>query len=83
VGDADVKALRRLVRADWELQEKRLGRSIHSPGAIRDAVRRAALLLDNLRRRGDVGGLSAAAADLKQFAARCEKGPPLNEDERA
>ena len=49
LAEADAGALQPLVHADWELQEKRLGRSPQSPEAIRAALRRAALLLEDLR----------------------------------
>ncbi|MBM4000504.1 MAG: hypothetical protein FJ297_13370 [Planctomycetes bacterium] len=42
---ADSAAMRAAVLADWDLQEKRLGRSPHSPEAIQAAAKRGALLL--------------------------------------
>ena len=64
--DADAAALQAMVHADWELQEKRLGRLPQSPEAIRAALRRAALLLEDLRgidgrgRSGRRGGRTAS-----------------------
>jgi len=45
-------ALRTAVLADWEAQEKRLGRECRSPEAIRDAVHRGRQLLDCLDPQG-------------------------------
>ncbi|MCR4411992.1 MAG: hypothetical protein NUV77_06150 [Thermoguttaceae bacterium] len=75
-------ALRALVVADWEAQERRLGRAPHSPEAIRDAARRAGLLLDDLRTVPGVGDLSAASAALGRLAARAEHAEALDEPSR-
>jgi len=47
--DPEATALQLMVQADWALQERRLGRSPQSPAAIRQALRRANLLLADLR----------------------------------
>ncbi len=70
-GDADDLAA--LVRADWEAQERRLGRAPHSPEAIRAALQRAARLLDDLRED---------AAGLRRLAARAEEMSSLDEAAR-
>ena len=49
LAEADAGALLPLVHSDWELQEKRLGRSPQSPEAIRAALQRGARLLEDLR----------------------------------
>ena len=67
---ADAGAMRAQVRADWEMQEKRLGRSAQSPEAIRAALRRAGLLLEDLPRVGGVPDLSADAARLAASSSR-------------
>jgi len=59
-----------MVRADWEAQEKRLGRTPQSPEAIQAAVKRASLLLENLRGIENMPALSVEAAGLQRLADR-------------
>ncbi len=59
------ETLSALVRADWEAQEQRRGRSPASPGAIQEAQERAGRLLEELR---DMPG----APDLKREGAVLE-----------
>ncbi len=80
VGDA--AAMRAMVRTDWELQEKRLGRLPQSPEAIRAAVRRAGLLLENLRGLEGVPDLSAEAAELRRLAEVAQGVSSLDEAAR-
>ena len=70
-----------MVHADWELQEKRLGRSPQSPEAIRAALRRAALLLDDLRGNQGLGHLAAEAAELDGWP-RARRSASLDEPGR-
>ncbi|HNQ88688.1 MAG TPA: hypothetical protein PKM73_08750 [Verrucomicrobiota bacterium] len=79
---ADPAALRAAVLADWDLQERRLGRSPQSPEAIRAALRRAALLLQDLQRLPTVGDLSAERAELERLNAHAENGARLDEPRR-
>jgi len=79
---ADAAAMRAVVRADWELQEKRLGRTPHSPEAIRDALRRAGLLLEDLRQVEGVPDLSAEAAELRRLAEAADRLSSLDEPAR-
>ena len=78
----NVAALRALVQADWQSQERRWGRSPDSPEAIHAAVRRARLLLEDLCRIEGVGDLSADAAELQHLAARADEVSSLDEASR-
>ncbi|MBI5383553.1 MAG: hypothetical protein HZA90_02580 [Verrucomicrobia bacterium] len=71
-----------LVRTDWERQEKRLGRPAHSPEAIQHAVRRARLLLDDLRTVAGIGDLTAPTAELDRFTAAADNIVLLDEPSR-
>ncbi len=79
---ADAAAMRALVLADWELQEKRLGRLPHAPEAIRAAVRRGELLLEDLRTMEGVGNFSADADTLRRLAAQAQGASTLDEPSR-
>jgi hypothetical protein len=71
-GDAPATEFRDLILADWDLQEKRLGREPQSPEAIQAVSRRAKLLLEDLSGRpglGDLAAERAALAPLSQSAA--------------
>ncbi len=68
--DADADSFDAVVQADWQMQEKRLGRSPQSPEAIRAAVQRAEMLMDDLRGREGMGDLAAESAELKLLAAQ-------------
>jgi hypothetical protein len=80
--DAEASALQTLVLADWELQEKRLGRSAQSPEALRAAVQRGARLLAHLRGKQDLGNLGAEQAELDRLAARVDASAALDESGR-
>lgn len=79
---AQAAAMHSLVRADWELQEKRLGRPTHSPEAIRAAVRRGELLLEDMGTIVGAGELAAEAGKLRRLAARAEGAATLDEASR-
>jgi hypothetical protein len=79
---ANAAAMRSMVRADWELQEKRLGRLPQSPEAIRDAVRRAGLLLEDLCQVEGVPDLSAEAVELRRLAEAADRLSSLDEPAR-
>ena len=51
--EARPDALAAMVEADWAAQEARLGRTAGSPESLREALRRARRLLDDLRSCGD------------------------------
>lgn len=76
--------LRDAVRADWERQEKRLGRAPYSAEAIRAALGRARLLLDDLGqgRTGAVGDLSPVNALCKRLADEAARLAALDEPAR-
>jgi len=75
-------ALRAAVLADWDLQEQRLGRSPHSPEAIRAAARRAALLLHDLRGLPAIGDLAVERAKFERLRAHAENSGGLDEPSR-
>ncbi len=80
----DAAALSALVRADWEEQEKRLGRSPESLEAVQAAVQRAARLFERLRTAPGVGGLEREETELRSLRARAADHPSLaNADRRA
>ncbi len=81
-GPAVAAAMQAMVRADWEMQEQRLGRSPRSPEAIQAAVRRAGLLLEDLCRIDGVGDLSADAAELRRLATWAKGVSSLDEASR-
>jgi len=66
---ADTADLQAMVEADWAAQEARLGRAAGSPEGIRAALRRARLLLDDLRARKDAPRLASESAALERLAA--------------
>ncbi len=70
IARADASAFRAMVEADWAAQAKRRGRSGDSPQAVRDALKRAGLLLGDLRGRADAPDLSADARRLEQLRAK-------------
>ncbi len=80
--EADAGALQTLVHADWELQEKALGRSSQSPEAIRAAVQRGAGLLANLREKDNLGDLAAEHAEFERLAARADASATFDEPAR-
>jgi hypothetical protein len=82
LSDDSAEALTALVHADWNAQETRLGRLPHAPEAIAAALGRSQLLLNDLRRRGELGTLTAETARLGQLAARAEGAAALDEEQR-
>jgi hypothetical protein len=68
----DARALEVLVVADWDLQEKRLGRSSDSPEAIRAALERARLLVDDFHQNGAIGDVTGAKAAIEQLAEEAQ-----------
>lgn len=75
-------ALRAMVRADWDAQEKRFGRSPDSPEAIHAAVRRAGSLIEDLRQTEGLGDPSSEAAGLQRLAAQADEMESLDEASR-
>jgi hypothetical protein len=70
---ARADALQAMVEADWAAQEIRLQRTPGSTESIREALRRAGLLLDDLRSRPDSPDLAAESAALKPLLAKVER----------
>ena len=79
---AETAALSALVQADWEIQEKRLGRASHSPEAIQSALRRARLLLNDLRTLDGIGDQTAPAAALDRWTEIARDLASLDEPAR-
>ena len=67
--EARAEALRVMVEADWAAQETRLGRTAGSPESIREALRRARLLLSDLHSRADAPDLASELAALERLQA--------------
>lgn len=83
-GDSEesTAALWTMVRADWEAQEKRLGRTPQSPEAIQAAVKRAFLLLEDLRRTENMPDLSLETSALQRLADQASNVSTLDEPAR-
>jgi hypothetical protein len=64
------EAMQTMVRTDWQAQEKRLGRTPQSPAAIHAALKRASLLLEDLRKTTHIADLSDEEAELKRLTNR-------------
>ncbi len=77
--DADLAAM---VTADWAAQESRLGRTAGSPESIREAVRRAGLLMADLKGRGDAPDLAAESALLEKLQAEAARADTLDDAAR-
>ena len=78
---ADLVSMQAVVRADWEAQEKRLGRLPHSPEAIESALRRTQALLADLQHR-EIPELSADTAELQRLAEKVRESGSLAEAQR-
>jgi hypothetical protein len=72
-------ALDALVRADYLLQEKRMGRSPHSPEAVQAALRRSALLIHDLSGANATDDLAPDLAELDRLAQRARTLSPSDE----
>ncbi len=70
------------VQADWAAQERRLGRSPGDPEAIRDALKRAGLLLDDLREMRVAPGLASEAGILERLRQRVSELEALDDASR-
>ncbi|MBN2477012.1 MAG: hypothetical protein JXB62_20560 [Pirellulales bacterium] len=73
-----VATLQAMVQADWQLQEKRWGRSPGAPEAIVAALRRTHRLIQDLQRLEGVTDLSAEAAELQSLSARAAEVSSLD-----
>jgi hypothetical protein len=65
--------LRTMVEADWTAQEQRLGRAPDSPEAIRAAIKRASLLVDDLRSMANAPDVASDAAALKSLGQEVDR----------
>ena len=72
-GSRDPGDLQAMVKADWADQETRLGRAAGSPESIREALKRARLLIEDLRGQAGVPDLAADAKTLEQLKGEAEK----------
>ncbi len=80
--NSEQTSLQSKILADWDLQEKRLGRASGSPEAIQAAVRRATLLLDDLRDALGPDAFTARRSALRQLAAQAEASSSLDDTAR-
>jgi len=71
-----------MIEADWAAQETRLHRTAGSPESIREAVRRAGRLLDDLRSRANAPDLAAESAALEPLFAVARHVDDLDADAR-
>jgi len=74
--------LRAMVEADWAAQEGRLGRAAGSSEAIRVALRRTALLLDDLHGMAGAPDLASDAAALQHLRDRAGRIASLDKAAR-
>lgn len=81
-GQAGPATMWAMVRADWEAQERRLGRTPQSTEAIQTAVKRASLLLENLREIENMPDLSVETAGLQRLAEQASNISTLDEAAR-
>ena len=81
VSDASA-TMEALVRADWNAQEARWGRTVDSAAAIQAALDRAARLSDDLSAMGAAADIAAEAAELEKLAARARGLASLPESDR-
>ena len=79
---AATDALPAMVQADWAAQEARRGRTAGSPESIREALRRAGLLLADLRGRANAPELAAESAGLERLRAASNHMDALDADAR-
>jgi hypothetical protein len=82
VAEGGADALRAMVQSDWEAQEVRLGRTAGSPTSIREALRRAGRLLDDLCARAGGPNLAAEVAALERLQTEAERTEGLDADAR-
>jgi hypothetical protein len=75
-------SLQAMVEGDWKAQETRLHRTAGSPQSIREALRRARLLLDDLHSRADAPDLSAESAALESARTKSQQVDALDADAR-
>ena len=75
-------ALRIAVEADWQAQERRLGRDAQTPQAIRDAQSRVSRLLEDLGRQFRTLDLRAEQAALMRLSRCVELLDTLDEPSR-
>ena len=80
VAGARADALQAMIEADWAAQEVRLQRTAGSPESIREALRRAGLLLDDLRGRAGAPDLAIESAALKPLIAMARHVDDLGAD---
>jgi hypothetical protein len=77
--EGPMDAMTAMLHADWASQETRAGRAAGSPESIRQALRRAEMLLANLRASADAPDLAAESAGLARLLASAERLDDLDE----
>ena len=78
----DEAQLAAMVRADWQAQEKRLGRDVQSAEAIQAALERTRRLLVDLSAMECLADLSTEAEQLERFAAQGANLSTMHHDAR-
>jgi hypothetical protein len=71
--------LQALVKADWQLQEQRLGRQPHSPAAVHAALDRARRLLSDLHSVAGAESFASDSAVLEAWSAQAQTLGPDSE----
>ncbi|HUU92661.1 MAG TPA: hypothetical protein VM238_15790, partial [Phycisphaerae bacterium] len=81
-GPAVDDRLRAMVEDDWAAQETRLGRTAGSPESVQEALKRADLLLTDLRAMAGAPDLQSDAAALKRLREKAADAESLGEPDR-
>lgn len=71
-----------MIGADWEMQEKRLGRTTDSPEAIHDALVRAQRLLEDLQRMPDIADMKREHLAIERLRVGAQKVESLSHEDR-
>ncbi|MHC4744442.1 MAG: hypothetical protein ACYS8Z_21215, partial [Planctomycetota bacterium] len=77
-GAGEAGELQSMVEADWAAQEKRKGRVMYAPAAVRDAFTSAERLIGNLREMPDGPPLDSERAALDRLRSEVERIDSLN-----
>ena len=81
-GEAPDGRLKALVEADWNAQEKRVGREVGSPESLRAALARGDRLIEHLAAMPNGPDTAAAAADLSRLRRAAEDIANASADDR-
>ena len=78
----DDGTLQAMVEADWEMQEKRLGRTTDSPEALRQALVRTQKLLEDLHQMPDAADTTREHLALERFREQVENVEAMSQGDR-